>query len=48
MSLDFYQTPYRHAEFISASMARGLMMVCAKKWTLKQVQGDAVIGFEGI
>ena len=30
----------RHAEFISASMARGLMMVRSEQWTLKQVQGD--------
>ena len=32
--------PFRHAEFISASIEPNKMMVAFYKWTLKQVQGD--------
>ena len=34
--------PTRHAELVSASISRSAMWVDGARWTLKQVQGDAV------
>jgi hypothetical protein len=41
MSIETCLSPKRHAELVSASIVQ-LRSVVAEKWTLKQVQGDAV------